>query len=154
MELIEKLVRATRRLPVVASDATLRDLASGQFRKLRKAAKRIGRSPTDAELHELRIQTKRARYAAELAQSSMGKPVARFVEQARKFQDLLGIHQDAVLAEDHVRAFVSRTKGVRAAFVAGRMVERQRRRREEARTALVSQWGKLKRRGKKVWSPA
>ena len=87
-----------------------------------------------------------------MAMRPVGKPAARFVEQARKFQDLLGIHQDAVLAEDYIRAFVERTKGLQTAFVAGRMVERQRQRRDAARAALTSQWGKLKRRGKKAWA--
>jgi CHAD domain-containing protein len=152
MELIATLTRAARALPVVASDQTLGHIAARQFRKLQKAMKQIRMSPTDAELHRIRIRTKRARYASELAQASMGKPAARFVEQARKFQDLLGIHQDAVLAEDYIRAFVERTKGLRTAFVAGRMVERQRQRRDAARASLPSQWKKLKRRGKKTWA--
>ena len=151
MELVEALTRAMRSLPVVASDQTLSHIAARQFRKLRKAMKQIRRSPTDSELHRIRIRTKRARYASELAETSAGKSAARFVEQARKFQDLLGIHQDAVLAEDYIRAFVERTKGLRTAFVAGRMVERQRQRREAARAVLSSQWEKLKRRGKKTW---
>ena len=154
MELIATLTRATRALPLVASDQTLSHIAARQFRKLRKSMKQIGRSPTDAELHRIRIKTKRARYASELAQPSMGKSAARFVEQARKFQDLLGMHQDAVMAENHIRAFVERTKGLQTAFVAGRMVERQRQRRDTARAALASQWGKLKRRGKKTWNSA
>lgn len=151
MTLIATLVQATHRIPVVASDATLGRIAARQFKKLRKAMNTIARTPTNAELHRMRILTKRARYAAELAQTSAGKPAVRFTEQARKFQDLLGAHQDAVLAEDYVRALVARTKGVRMAFVAGRMVERQRQRREDARDALAPQWKKLKRRGKRAW---
>jgi CHAD domain-containing protein len=141
-----------RLLPIVASDQTLSLIAARQFTRLRKAMRQIRRSPTDAELHRIRIQTKRARYASELALASMGKPAARFVEQAQKFQDLLGMHQDAVQAETYIRAFVERTKGLQTAFVAGRMVERQRQRRDAARGALTSQWKKLKRRGKKTWA--
>ena len=152
MRLITTLVRSTRALPVVASGATLHDIAAAQFKKLRKAVNDLSRSPTNEELHQVRIRTKRARYAAELAQACLGKPAARFANQARKFQDLLGVHQDAVLAEDYVRALVARTKGVRMAFVAGRMVERQRQRRDDARAALASYWKKLKRRGKQAWS--
>ncbi|HTN44589.1 MAG TPA: CYTH and CHAD domain-containing protein [Nitrospiria bacterium] len=152
MGLVATLARAMRLLPIVASDQTLSLIAARQFTRLRKAMRQIRRSPTDAELHRIRIQTKRARYASELALASMGKPAARFVEQAQKFQDLLGMHQDAVQAETYIRAFVERTKGLQTAFVAGRMVERQRQRRDAARGALTSQWKKLKRRGKKTWA--
>jgi CHAD domain-containing protein len=151
MTLITTLVQATRRIPVVASDTTLGKIAARQFKKLRKAMNAIARTPTNAELHRMRILTKRARYAAELAQTSSGKPAVRFTEQARKLQDLLGAHQDAVLAEDYVRALVARTKGVRMAFVAGQMVERQRQRRDDARAELAPQWKQLKRRGKRAW---
>lgn len=151
MTLITTLVRATRSIPVIASDMTLEKIAALQFKKLRKAMNTIARVPANAELHRMRILTKRARYAAELAQTSAGNTAVRFTEQARKFQDLLGAHQDAVLAEDYVRALVARTKGVRMAFVAGQMVERQRQRRDDARTALPARWKRLKKFGKKAW---
>ena len=154
LKLIDALVQATRALPVVVSDLTLDRLAAEQFTRLRKTMKRLKRSPSDEELHELRIKTKRARYAAELAKVSVGKPAARFAKRAMQFQDLLGAHQDAVLAENYIRAFVAKATGLRAAFVAGRMVERQRQRRQAARASLAAHWKKLKRQGKKVWSAA
>jgi len=43
------------------------------------------------------------------------------------------MHQDAIQAEVHIRAFLKKSTSARAAFVAGRMVERQRQRREKAR---------------------
>jgi CHAD domain-containing protein len=154
LKLIASLVQAAQQPPVVAADTTLGDIAAHEFKQLRKSMKRLGRPPTHAELHRARILTKRARYAAELAQLSMGKPAGRFAEEAKKFQDLLGTHQDAVQAEEHIRRFVVRTQGVRAAFVAGRMVERQHQRRDAARAALRSEWKQLKKRGKKSWRSA
>ena len=75
-------------------------------------------------IHEIRIKTKRARYAAELAEPVVGKPATRFIKKARVVQDVLGMYQDALQAEAHVRAFLKQLASVRAAFVAGRMVER------------------------------
>lgn len=154
LKLIGTLLQAASQPPVVASEETLASIASCEFRKLRRAMKRLGKTPSHATLHRARIQTKRARYAAELAQWCVGKPAARFTEQAKLFQDLLGVHQDAVLAEQHIRALLASTHGLRTAFVAGRMVERQRQRRENARAALPARWKKLKKLGRKAWRDA
>lgn len=151
LALVDALIRAARRPEVVASEATLGDLAAGEFKKLRREMKKTGKSPTDAELHRVRIRTKRARYSGELAHAWRGKAAARFMQRAKAFQDLLGTHQDAVQAEKHVREFLSEAKGVRAAFAAGRMVERQRQRREVVRAELSARWKKLKKQGEKAW---
>jgi Uncharacterized conserved protein len=150
-ELIGNLTRAAHEPPVVVSTVSLSDIAAGAFTKLRKAMRKLGRTPTDSDLHRVRIKTKRARYAAELAETCVGNPAKRFIAQAKSFQDLLGIHQDAVLAEQHIREFLEQSTSVRAAFVAGRMVERQRHRRESARIQFRAQWKKLDKRGKKAW---
>jgi CHAD domain-containing protein len=150
-ELITKLIQAGQEPAVVLSTVTLCDIAAGEFRNLRKAMRRLDHAPTDAELHRFRIQSKRVRYAAELAETSLGKVATKFIGQAKAFQDLLGVHQDAVLAEQHIREFLDQSTSVRAAFVAGRMVERQRQRRELARAQFRLQWKKLDKRGKKAW---
>jgi hypothetical protein len=56
-----------------------------------------------------------------------------------------------VVAEERLRALIEGARGRRAAFVAGRLVERQRSRRLAARTAFVEHWPKLERRGRKAW---
>ena len=150
-DLIRNLTHAAHEPAVVPSTVSLSDIAAGAFTKLRKAMRKLGGAPTDSDLHRLRIQTKRARYAAELAETCSGHSATRFIVQAKLFQDLLGIHQDAVLAERHIREFLEQSTSVRAAFVAGRMVERQRHRRESARLRLRAQWEKLEKRGKKAW---
>ena len=99
---------------------------------MRKTIGQAGLAPSNAKIHKTRIKTKRARYAAELAETTVGKPATRFINKARVVQDVLGIHQDAIQAEAHIRAFLKQSTSARAAFVAGRMVERQRQRRERA----------------------
>jgi CHAD domain-containing protein len=134
------------------ADVTLRDIAAGEFRKLRKAVRRLPADPTDDELHAVRIRGKRARYAAELAERTVGKPAARFVLDAKRLQDVIGAHQDAVVAEERVRSLLDRAGGAQAQFAAGRIVERERERRREARAEFPDAWARLEKSGKRAWS--
>ena len=150
-ELIRRLQQAVQAPSVLESSLTTRQLAKREFEKLRKAIKQIRPSPSNAALHKIRIKTKRARYATDLARHSMGKPANRFIKSARAVQDLLGIHQDAIQAEGHVRQFLRHSTSVRAGFLAGRMVERQRQRRETVRKEMKLLFKALLQKGKKVW---
>lgn len=151
LELVRRLQQAAHDPSVVESRLTIRQLAERAFKKLRKAIRRLRSEPSDAALHKIRIKTKRARYAAELARSSVGKPAGRFIKSARAVQDLLGIHQDAIQAERHIRQFLKYSTSVRAGFLAGRMAERQRQRRQHVRKDMKPLFKTLLKRGKKTW---
>ncbi|MDH4080122.1 MAG: CYTH and CHAD domain-containing protein [Nitrospira sp.] len=151
LELIRRLQQAAQDPSVIESSLTVRQLARQAFKKLRKALRRLRPSPSDAALHAIRIKTKRARYAAELAKGSVGKPATRLVKAARAIQDLLGIHQDAIQAEQHIRQFLKYSISTRAGFVAGRMVERQHQRRQAVRKTMPPLFKTLLKRGKKAW---
>ncbi len=150
-DLIRRLQQAAHDPAVIESPLTVRQLARQAFKKLRKAIRRLRTSPSDVALHKIRIKTKRARYAAELARASVGKPALRFIKAARALQDLLGIHQDAIQAERHVRQFLKYSTHVRSGFVAGRMVERQRQRRKDVRKDMKSLFKTLLKQGRKAW---
>ncbi len=137
VELIRRLQQAAQDPAVVESPLTVRDLARQEFKKLRKAISRLAPSPSDATLHKIRIKAKRARYAAELARSSVGKPASRFIKSAREVQDL--------------RQFLKYSTSVRAGFVAGRMVERQRQRCRNVHKEIKPLFKSLLKRGKKAW---
>jgi len=120
---------------------------AAEYERLRKAAKRLGTDSSDAELHRVRIRAKRSRYAAE---ALGGEP--RFVARAKLLQDVLGEHQDAVVAEKRIRELIAAVRGTgRTALVAGRLIERQRRRRIEAREAWPKAWARLRRAGDDAW---
>ncbi|HYZ09570.1 MAG TPA: CYTH and CHAD domain-containing protein [Pseudonocardiaceae bacterium] len=57
----------------------------------------------DVEWHEARKASKRLRYAAEAAAPALGKPANRLVKQVKHVQELLGDHQDAVVARPVLR---------------------------------------------------
>lgn len=143
--LLDMLEAAARGPRVRRGEVSLSALAGHEFRRLRKTAAKLGPDSSDDELHRARILGKRARYAAELAEPELGKAGRRFVARAKAFQDVLGAHQDAIVAEARLRGLLGATAGPGAAFAAGRLVERERARRRETRKALPAAWRKLER---------
>ena len=69
------------------------------WHKLAKTVKALDENPSDEELHEVRIRTKRVRYAAEAVSPVVGKPAKEFAKAAAQVQDVLGDLHDAVVAE-------------------------------------------------------
>jgi CHAD domain-containing protein len=134
--------------PPALHDGDLRSAATKEHRRLAKAVARLdGGEPSDEELHRVRIKLKRARYAAEAADGSK-----RYIKRAKALQDILGEHQDAVVAEARIRELVSRLRGTgRTALAAGRLIERQRNRRLEERRAWKKAWKRLERAGEAEW---
>jgi CHAD domain-containing protein len=127
-------------------DGDLRDVAAATMRRLRRAAEKLPESPPDAELHALRIRAKRARYAAELAGLGGDKKTARLVDALKTLQDVIGEHQDAVVAEERLRALERPS----AALAVGRLVERERARKREMRTLYPDALATALRRGRKA----
>lgn len=148
LDAIETKLGAT---PIATSEISLREIAGAEFSKLRKTVRRLGKNPSDAALHASRIRGKRARYAAELAEFTVGKSASSFVRRAKAFQDVVGEHQDAVVAEEKIRALLANTGGTRTGFAAGRLIELQRARRAVARAELDSVWRRLERSGRDAW---
>ena len=151
LDLIRRLQQAPHDPTAVESTVTLHDIAKQEFTKLRNAIRQAGHTPNNATIHDTRIKTKRARYAAELAESMAGKQATRFINKTRVVQDILGVHQDAIQAEAYIRTFLKQSTSTRAAFVAGRMVERQRQRREKAKRKMQRLLRGLVKRGEKAW---
>jgi CHAD domain-containing protein len=126
-------------------DDSLRPLAARPLRKLRKAARKLSDEPADDELHQLRIRAKRARYAVELIDDG-GKRIKRYLDALKELQDVLGEHQDAVVAEQHVRGLAGDT----TALAAGRLIELERQRRLERRSEYPRVLARALRRGRKA----
>ena len=149
LALLGELERAADAPRVRTADARLDKLARKDFGRLRRAVRALGKGPSDEALHDVRKRGKRVRYSAELAG---GKQARKFVEAAKSFQDVVGEHQDAVVAEQRLTALVPRAKSPEAVFAAGRLLERQQRRRRHARKSLPKAWKKLERQGRKAWA--
>ncbi len=77
------------------------------LRRLRRRAARVADAEdpatTERALHEVRKAAKRLRYAAEGARPVLGKPAKRLAKRAEAIQELLGDHQDTVVARETLR---------------------------------------------------
>lgn len=124
-----------RPAPTIAAEPTLSAIHSVEHRKLRKAIGALRPDSPDAELHDVRIKVKRARYAAELAGG------AAYAKAAKALQVVLGDHQDAVVAEERLRSLAARQPA--AAIAAGRLLERERERAARSRGEWGSAWKRL-----------
>ena len=119
-ELLDAFAAAVAALPEVSSDREAREIAAAELRELRRAAKQLAPVPADAELHALRITAKHARYGAELvAAGRANKQLRRYLAALKELQDVVGEHQDAVVAEARLRKLASPP----TALAAGRLIE-------------------------------
>ena len=134
--------------PIREATITLEAIWRREFRRLRRAVKELGPAPVDDALHDVRIHAKRARYAAELARPALGKRAVPFLEAAKELQDVLGTHQDAVVAEQVLRERVAAQPA--AGVAVGRLIERERERRVEMRRTYRAAWKQLDRAGRAV----
>jgi CHAD domain-containing protein len=139
LALLDDTARTIERLEPSGAGASLGDLADKAFKKTRKAVGALPEEPTDDDLHGVRKKGKRARYAAELA----GRK--QFVKRAKKLQDVLGEHQDAVVAAARLRELAAAAEPEQA-LVAGRLVEREAARRAAARDEWPKTWKKLRKK--------
>jgi CHAD domain-containing protein len=148
--LLDRLEEAARRPRTRSARPSPDMVAAATFAQLRKAVRKLDRDPSDRALHKVRIKSKRARYAAELAAPAHGKRVAKLIESAKTFQDVTGAHQDAVVTTARLRELAAGAEPA-AAFAAGRLAERQDARRQEARGAFDDAWRKFERAAKRAW---
>ena len=92
-------------------DVELGDLVRPPWRKLRDEVRALGDDPPDEALHAVRIRAKRCRYAAEAVAPAVGKPAKAFAKAVAGLQEVLGEHQDAVVAGQWLRAHATEGGG-------------------------------------------
>jgi CHAD domain-containing protein len=140
-------------LPVVPGAATpapkLDVLAARELRRLIARVRRLGKRPTEDALHTLRIKVKRVRYATELG-GAPSKKTARVIAAATRMQDILGAHQDAVVTEERLRVLAYGLDETGISFVAGRLAERERLRRDDIHDRLPASWKELRKLARTV----
>lgn len=155
VDLVERLVEAAQ-APATLPDADqparaiLPALATAPWRRLRSAVRQLPETPTDPELHRIRILAKRARYAAEAVAPVAGPDASAFARAAAKLQTVLGEHQDAVTAQAWLRSV--RVTG-RKAFVAGELIALERLAADDARKKWPKVWKGLDRNRLRAWMP-
>lgn len=99
----------------------------------------------DVALHEARKKAKRTRYAAEAAEPVLGKPAKTMVKSMKALQNLLGEHQDSVMARKALRELsaVAHAAG-ESAFTYGLLHEREEQRALRVEAELPGFWAGIK----------
>jgi CHAD domain-containing protein len=154
LDLIERLLAAARAVPVATDgsdfELELGDLVAKPWKKLRDAVDELDDDPPDAELHAVRIRAKRARYAAEAVAPAVGKGAKRFASKVADLQDVLGEHQDAVVAGQWLRDHVPPGDGG-AAFVAGQLLLVEAAAADSSREQWPKAWARARRGKLRRW---
>jgi CHAD domain-containing protein len=147
-DLLARFAESLAALRVRDGGVSLVGLARRELERLRSGYSELGDHPADDDLHAVRIRAKHARYAAELAAlGEGGEPLATLADSLRAVQDLIGTHQDAVVAEQRVRSLATDE----SRLAAGRIVEHERARKRRARADLPSAWKRVERSAEKAF---
>jgi len=156
VSLLDRVVDAARRPRLLLrvdhdSDAeVLRSLVRKRWSRLEAAVDELGPDPEDAQLHEIRIDAKRARYAAEAVTSAFGKPARAFAKALTGLQDVLGEHQDAVIAAEWLRANAA-SRADAMGFAAGQLAALERQDALAARQGWQAAWKQASRGRLRKW---
>jgi CHAD domain-containing protein len=154
LDLLERLFAAARAVPSYDDSANLEldvgELAVRPWKQLRKAVRALDDDPPDAELHAVRIRAKRARYAAEAVAPVVGKGAKRFASAVADLQDVLGEHQDAVVAGQWLRNHLP-VGDDQAVFVAGELAALEDAAAQASRDDWPDAWAQARRRRLRRW---
>ncbi|MDQ3355083.1 MAG: CYTH and CHAD domain-containing protein [Actinomycetota bacterium] len=132
------------------AEEVLPTLVRKPWKHLLQAAEAVEPDGPDEELHQVRIRAKRCRYAAEVAAMAVGKPAKRLAGAVADLQDVLGEHQDAVVAEAWLRS-VAHELTPAEALVAGQLIAGQRTIAARTRGSWPEAWDRASRRKLRGW---
>lgn len=155
VELLDALVEAAGAPVVLAEAAAMPATAAlpaamdAPWKHLTTAIGHVGEQASDEALHAARIRAKRVRYAAEALAPVFGKRAARFADAAAALQDVLGEHQDAVVAGAWLRGAAAEPAH---AFVAGQLAAIEAGAARDARDAWPAAWKALSRKKLRFWT--
>ena len=109
--------------PDVRNRRAVERLTRKPWRRLRRAVDALTDEPSDPELHEVRKRAKQARYAYEATAPIIGKAAGRLAKELAGLQDVLGAHQDAVVATDWLYQAAVEIGDARTGYAAGRLAQ-------------------------------
>lgn len=155
--LVDRLVDAawdpltTRRAEDNAGEV-LREAVDLSWQRLaRKASSLSTPGASDHHWHEARIAAKQLRYAAEAITPTFGKPAKRLAAGAEQIQELLGEHQDAVVAAATLRRLATAPRAGATAFTLGLMYARQQDAIARARKQFPGIWSEASKPAYRKW---
>ena len=161
ISLLERLIQAAREpsLTAAASEpcrSALPRLVGETWEPLVNSVTDLEEGATDDKYHEVRIQSKRARYAAEAAAPCLGRRAGpdalRFAQHAEEVQNVLGTRQDAVvLREALLEEAAGRADDGPFNLAAGRLIGRQDQLIMECDGRFQEVWRAMNRKKNREW---
>ena len=148
--LLERLVDAAWE-PLAAPEAdekagvVLPPLVAAAWDQLASRVKKL-KAPdaTNRQWHKARIAAKRTRYAAEAVTPIFGSAAKEFAKRVEKCQEVLGEHQDAVVAGETLLRLAKAPRGGTVAFTLGLLHARQDEAMRNAREEFADVWADAK----------
>jgi triphosphatase len=124
-----------------------------RYRKLRKSADLLTPDSSMEAFHEVRGHVKKFRYALEAVSPIYGKPADEMLRSLRRWQEKLGVQQDAAVASRRLKALAcAPPKGIPAEtlFLMGRLAEHYASDALRARKLHAKGYRKMRRGWKKL----
>jgi CHAD domain-containing protein len=149
------LATIATRPPLAASadEASIDDLVAAtrrQWRRLRKSVRIADETPSEKNLHLVRVRAKALRYSLETLEPILHSSARAHARVLVALQDRLGEMQDADVMEGRLR--VVRETGQVDAFVLGELVGFERARKAWVRGTWRDEWERASRRRLRRWS--
>jgi CHAD domain-containing protein len=127
-------------------------LVTDAWRRLNRRVRRLdGPDATDHDWHKARIAAKQLRYSCDAVQPVFGKPAKALSKRAEAVQEVLGEHQDAVIAADTLRSLATSRGSGPVAFTLGLLYARQTEAAGTARAEFRRVWAKASRSKYRRW---
>jgi CHAD domain-containing protein len=129
------------------------ELIRRRYRKLRKGADLLTTDSSMEAYHAVRGRVKKLRYALEAVAVIYGKPADAMLRALRRWQEKLGVQQDAAVANRRLRAIASAPpQGIppETMFLMGRLVEHYASTAMRARKLSGRGYGKVRGRWKRL----
>jgi CHAD domain-containing protein len=126
-----------------------------RYRKLRQRADALKPDLSMEAYHEIRGQVKMLRYTMEALPFVSGKPASEMLRALRRWQEMLGLQQDAATASRRLKAIARRPpKGItpETLFLMGRLAEHHFGAAMRARKLYAKRYRKVRERWKKLRS--
>ena len=124
-----------------------------RYRKVRKSADLLTSESSMEAYHEVRGRVKKLRYALEAVAVIYGKPADEMLRALRRWQEKLGVQQDAAVASRRLKALASAPpKGIppETLFLMGRLAEHYASAAVRARKLYAKGYRKVRGRWKRL----
>lgn len=124
----------------------LPDLIRYRYRKLRKCARRLSAESSMSEYHNVRVRTKKLRYALEAIAPTYAQPANEMLAALLELQGRLGTQHDCEVIGEYLTRLAAHppaTISSRALFLMGRLTEMQARKAKRMGGKIGKSWRKL-----------